>query len=41
MYVRKELLNLKGLKSGQILRADNKTGFHRLSNICVFGVYSI
>ena len=31
-YVRKELLNLKGSKLGQILRAD-KTGFCRLGHI--------
>ena len=31
-YVRKELLNLKGSKLGQILRAD-KTGFRRLGHI--------
>ena len=31
--VRKKLLNLKGSKLGQILRAD-KTGFCRLSHIC-------
>ena len=35
-YVRKELLNLKGSKLGQILRADYKTGFHRLGHICPF-----
>ena len=32
-YVRKELLNLKGTKLGQISRAD-KTGFCRLGYIC-------
>ena len=31
-YVRKELLNLKGSKLGQILRTD-KTGFRRLGHI--------
>ena len=31
-HVRKELLNLKGSKLGQILHAG-KTGFHRLSHI--------
>ena len=31
--VRKKLLNLKGSKLGQILRAD-KTGFRKLGHIC-------
>ena len=34
-YVRKELLNLKGSKLVQILRAD-KTGFRRLGHIYVY-----
>ena len=34
----KELLNLKGSKLSQILRAD-KTGFRRLGHICCFYTY--
>ena len=38
--LKKELLNLKGSKLGQILRAD-KTGFRRLSHIPCFLISSL
>ena len=40
LYQENELLNLKGSKLGQILRAD-KTGFRRLGHIYALAIYRV